>query len=104
MDQRGAHRFPADLDAECRTLGCAWRSRLRNISTSGCMIECPDELAVEGMLRLRIKGVPAIDGRIAWRHRGHAGVRFTEPLPAAIMLQLGFPLPDPAPYPVSSAA
>ena len=96
-EQRKAHRFPSELEADCRMPGRVWTARLRNISTSGCMMACPDEGLPEGrMMRLRISGLPAIDAEVVWRHRGHAGLRFVVPLQATSLEHLGYSLPDPA--------
>lgn len=89
MDLRAECRFPTDIEAECRTAGRAWTSRLHNISVGGCMIECTEGLPPGTLLRLRIKGMPAIDGAIAWHNRAHAGVRFRDPLTAAMLEQPG---------------
>jgi hypothetical protein len=102
MDKRTAFRFPTELEADCRSSDTSWKSRLRNISTGGCMIECPDaELAKGAPLRLRLKGLPAIDGEIAWQHRGHAGIKFRQDLRPALLEDLAFRTPgyafDPAP-------
>jgi hypothetical protein len=95
VEQRTALRFPTDLEAACRTLDRAWTARLRNISTSGCMITLPeDDVPADAMLRLRIKGLAAIDAEVVWQHRNHAGVRFRVPLHPAAMEHLGFVLPE----------
>jgi len=95
MEKRTALRFPTDLEAACRTLDKSWTARLRNISTSGCMITLPEEdLAEDAMLRLRIKGLAAIDAEVVWQHRNHAGVRFRVPLHPAALEHLGFVLPQ----------
>lgn len=95
VEKRAALRFPTDLEAACRATDRAWSSRLRNISTSGCMIALPEaELPADAPLRLRIKGLAAIDAEIVWQHRGHAGVRFRVPLHPAAMEHLGFVLPE----------
>ena len=73
----------------------SWSTRLRNISTSGCMITLPEgELAGDAPLRLRIKGLAAIDAEVVWQHRNHAGVRFRVMLHPAAMEHLGFVLPE----------
>ena len=96
-EQRAAFRFPTDLRADCRMAGRSWEVRLCNISTSGCMMVCPEEGLPEGwMLRLRVRTLPAIDAEIVWQHRGHAGLKFLLPLHAEAMEPLGFHLPDPA--------
>ena len=95
VEKRAALRFPADLEADCRAPDDTWTSRLRNISTSGCMITLPEhDLADDAPLRLRIRGLAAIDAEVVWRHRGHAGVRFRVPLHPAAMEHLGFILPE----------
>lgn len=59
------------------------------------MITLPEgEPAGEAPLRLRIKGLAAIDAEIVWQHRSHAGVRFRVPLHPAAMEHLGFALPE----------
>lgn len=95
VEKRAALRFPTDLQADCRTPDQAWAARLRNISTSGCMMTLPEgELAGDAPLRLRIKGLAAIDAEIVWQHRNHAGVRFRVALHPAAMEHLGFVLPE----------
>ena len=93
-EQRAALRFPTDLEANCRTIDTSWESRLRNISTTGCMITLPGGgLRGNEPLRLRIRGLAAIDAEVVWQHRSHAGVRFRVPLHPAAMEHLGFILP-----------
>jgi len=96
VEQRAA-RFPTDLQSDCRMADRAWTSRLCNISTTGCMLVCPEGGLPSGwILRLRIRGVPAIDAEIVWQHRGHAGLRFLVALRSDSMEYLGFHLPDSA--------
>jgi hypothetical protein len=91
MDKRAAFRFPTDVEADCRSCDRSWSTRLVNISTTGCMIACPvDGLPDNALLRLRVKGVTAIDGEIVWQHRNHAGIRFRVPLHPAVMEHLAF--------------
>ena len=91
MDKRAAFRFPTDVEADCRSCDRAWNSRLVNISTTGCMIACPvDGLPENALLRLRVKGLTAIDGEIVWQHRNHAGIKFRVPLHPAVMEHLAF--------------
>jgi hypothetical protein len=94
-EQRATLRFPTDLEADCRTLEHSWVSRLRNISTTGCMITLPQgTLPEDAHLRLRIKGLAAVDAELVWQHRNHAGVRFRVPFHPAAMRHLGFVLPE----------
>ena len=91
MDKRAAFRFPTDVEADCRSCDRSWATRLVNISTTGCMIACPDEGLPDGaLLRLRVKGLTAIDGEIVWQHRNHAGIKFRVPLHPAVMEHLAF--------------
>jgi len=95
VEQRAAFRFPTDLRADCRMAGRSWEVRLCNISTTGCMMVCPEEGLPDGwMLRLRVRTLPAIDAEIVWQHRGHAGLKFLVPLRSDSMEHLGFHLPD----------
>jgi hypothetical protein len=97
VEQRTAFRFPTDLRADCRMAGRSWDARLCNISTTGCMLVCPEDGLPEGwMLRLRVRTLPAIDAEIVWQHRGHAGVKFLVPLRTDSMEHLGFHVPDSA--------
>ena len=97
VEQRLAHRIPTDLEAVCRMAGQAWPARLRNISTSGCMIACPEGgLPEGGLMRLRISGLHAIDAEVVWRHRGHVGLRFLLPLQVTSLEHLGSRLPETA--------
>ena len=110
MDKRAAFRFPTDVEADCRSCERAWGTRLVNISTTGCMIVCPEEPLPDGaLLRLRVKGLTAIDGEIVWQHRNHAGIKFKVPLHPAVMEHLAFRGTDrgydsvaPAPIPASA--
>jgi hypothetical protein len=112
MDKRAAFRFPTDVEADCRSCDRSWASRMVNISTTGCMIACPEESLPDGaLLRLRVKGLTAIDGEIVWQHRNHAGIKFKVPLHPAVMEHLafrgterGYDTPAPAPQPAGSAA
>jgi hypothetical protein len=116
MDKRAAFRFPTDVEADCRSFDQAWSTRLVNISTTGCMIACPAEGVPDGaLLRLRVKGLTAIDGQIVWQHRNHAGIRFRVPLHPAVMEHLAFrdtnrgydtppPVPRPGPELVTARA
>src|SRR5688572_29799372 len=91
MDKRAAFRFPTDVEAECRSCDRSWASRMCNVSTTGCMIVCPEtDLPERALLRLRIKGLTAIDGEIIWQHRNHAGIKFRVPLHNAVIEHLAF--------------
>ena len=91
MDKRAAFRFPTDVEADCRSCDRSWSSRLVNISTTGCMIASPEDALPDGaLLRLRVRGLTAIDGEIVWQHRHHAGIKFKVPLHPAVMEHLAF--------------
>ena len=96
VEHREAHRFPTDLEADCRMAGESWATRLRNISTTGCMLATPEPGLPSGwMMRVRIPSLPVIDAEIIWRHRGYAGLRFLMPLQPTALEHLGFRLPEP---------
>ena len=55
------------------------------------MVVCPEPGLPDGaLLRIRLRGLTAIDGKVVWQHRGHAGVRFVSPLHQALLEHLGF--------------
>jgi len=96
VEHREAYRFPTELAADCRMAGESWPSRLRNISTTGCMMVTPDQGLPSGwMMRVCIPSLPVIDAEIVWRHRGYAGLRFLMPLQPTALEHLGFRLPEP---------
>ena len=98
VEQRAAFRFPTNLEADCRMSGRSWRTRLCNVSTTGCMLACPEEGLPEGwMMRLWLPGLQAIDAEIVWQHRGHAGLHFLVALRPTALEHLGFHLPEPRP-------
>jgi hypothetical protein len=97
VEQRAAFRFPTNIEADCRMSGRTWPSRLCNVSTTGCMLVCPEEGLPEGwMMRLWIQGLPAIDAEIVWQHRGHAGLNFLVALHPTALEHLGYRLPEPS--------
>lgn len=94
-EQRAAFRFATDLDADVRMAGQFWTARLHNISTTGCMIACPEGGLPEGwLMRLWIGDLRVIDAEVIWRHRGHAGLRFLMPLQSTALEHLGYCLPE----------
>ena len=96
VEQREAFRFATNLAADCRMSGRTWPSRLCNVSTTGCMLACPEEGLPDGwMMRLWIHGLPVIDAEIVWQHRGFAGLHFLVALHPTALEHLGFRLPEP---------
>jgi hypothetical protein len=94
-EQRAAFRFATDLDADVRMAGQFWTARLHNISTTGCMIACPEGGLPDGwLMRLWIGDLPVTDAEVIWRHRGHAGLRFLMPLQSTALEHLGYCLPE----------
>jgi len=94
-EQRAAFRFPTDLEADVRMAGRSWAARLLNISTTGCMMACPEDGLPEGwLMRLWVGDLPVIDAEVIWRHRGHAGLRFLMPLQSTALEHLGYRLPE----------
>jgi len=94
LDERAADRLVSDLEVDCYTAGASSKAVLYNVSTGGCMIEMPDEIPQEWeFVCLKIVDLAVIDGRIAWRHGCHAGVRFLHSLDPADVAQMGFQEP-----------
>lgn len=61
-----------------------FRSRVRNISTSGMLIDCPAALHVDDVLVARLPGVGEIICTVARLRNGRAGIRFSSVIDLAV--------------------
>jgi hypothetical protein len=52
--------------------------RLRNISTSGTLVECPVPVAPGARLTLDIVGVGPVSGTVRWAQKDRFGMQFDE--------------------------
>lgn len=51
--------------------------RVRNLSPTGMMAECPAPVRVGQLVVVETKGIPEIHGRVAWSTDGRIGIAFT---------------------------
>jgi hypothetical protein len=86
MDQRTAHRLPAEFGARCASLGHSADARLLNISLHGCLVEVAEPILAQGNpVRLRIPGLSSLDGKVVWSDGDRAGVVFAAALHPAVV-------------------
>lgn len=86
MDRRKESRSSTQDSVRVRLAGRSLRCRMRNLSRSGCLIEC-DTMLVE--VGTPVEVVLSTDcvaaGEVAWQLGANFGVRFTLPIPAALV-------------------
>jgi diguanylate cyclase (GGDEF)-like protein len=58
--------------------GRACEIRLRNISSWGALVECPEPVAPESRLAVDIVGVGPVVGTVRWAQKGKFGLQFSE--------------------------
>ena len=51
--------------------------RIRNLSPTGMMAEAPTQLAVGTDVRVELRNLPAVTGRVVWATDGRMGIAFT---------------------------
>jgi len=54
--------------------------RIRNLSSGGLMADVPQPVDIGTMVRVEVRGIGWVDGRIAWVAAGRAGVAFDHPI------------------------
>lgn len=54
--------------------------QVRNLSSGGLMVELPEPLEPDSMVRIELSGLGWIAGRIAWQTEGRAGIAFDRPV------------------------
>jgi len=77
--RRVRSRAPLALPALVGTAGIEKRARLRDLSTSGAMVETPDKLELGAEVTLRCGGLQRT-GTIVWGHLHRSGIQFHAPL------------------------
>jgi hypothetical protein len=78
-DQRTAKRHPLIWSCELHSRTGSWHVRLRNVSSSGALVQCGKPLPVgrEVVLDLAMGG--SVEARVSWAVGDHAGLKFDEP-------------------------
>lgn len=56
-----------------------WNVRLRNISSSGALVECPGTLRVDSEVLLDLGKAGAVTASVSWVVGDHMGLHFDEP-------------------------
>ena len=75
--QRIGARDSLLLSARLRTSdGVDMTVRVRNLSSGGLMAEYAQPIALGMPVRVELRGIGAIDGRIAWTAEGRIGIAF----------------------------
>lgn len=77
-DQRRATRHPLIWSAELHSRSGNWRVRLRNVSSTGALIQCDKPLPVGREVILDLGKGGSVDATISWAVGDHAGLRFDE--------------------------
>lgn len=84
-DTRRSSRTALDCEIEFKRHGDArYRVDLLNLSIHGCCVSLPTRMDPGNRLGLRIGGLAAIHGEVAWVDQWKAGVQFNRPFHAAV--------------------
>ena len=78
-DHRAARRHPLIWLGELQYGSHKWDVRLRNISSSGALVECPGPLRVDSEVLLDHGKAGTITCTVSWSVGDHVGLRFDEP-------------------------
>lgn len=62
----------------------AFKSRVRNISTSGMLIDCPAALRIDDVLVARLPGIGEVICTVVRLRNGRAGIRFSSLIDLAV--------------------
>ncbi|MFZ1741897.1 MAG: PilZ domain-containing protein [Pontixanthobacter sp.] len=88
---RSYNRFTTDQEIDCLIGRTKHKVALYNLSCGGCMIETPDDDAVEGAsVKIVLTGKAVMPGKIAWRVGKNAGVKFDLPLHQKVVEHFGY--------------
>ena len=93
---RSEQRFAVDLAATLRGGAAELPVRLRDLSRGGALAECPFPPPALSDVTL-VRGVLAIEARVAWAGRGRFGLEFARPIRATeLLIQLSLSRAKPA--------
>lgn len=86
MERRRETRRTTQDTVRVNVGGRSLRCRMRNLSRSGCMIECAGHLAEVGAPFDVILGPGLIaEGEVAWQLGDSIGVYFSNPIPTSVV-------------------
>lgn len=90
MQPRTSSRRASRVALEARAHGRAFRAQLYDLSATGCSFDCSGwgraELSNGDRVAFKLADGIKVTGKIAWRHRGKAGVRFVSDLPESFAM------------------
>ena len=93
---RREQRFAVDLAATLRGEAAEVPVRLRDLSRGGALATCPFPPPPLSTFTL-VRGVLAIEARVAWAGRGRFGLEFAHPIRATkLLIQLSLSRASPA--------
>jgi hypothetical protein len=85
--RRHEQRVPISAQAQLREpFGRTGEARVANISPSGCMVETPHPLPLDGAsIIVRLPGLQGLEAAVRWREDGKLGFEFSSRLHPAIV-------------------
>lgn len=91
MERRAVKRVQTQAMVECLSGGRRQPATVYNLSTDGCMIEAPRGFLESGDgIMLHFSNRLAVEGQVAWRDGGQAGVHFLDKIHDLMVSALGF--------------
>ena len=78
-DQRSATRHPLIWWGDLHHGSHSWHVRLRNISASGALIQCPGTVRADSEVLLELHKAGALTASVSWAVGDHLGLKFDEP-------------------------
>jgi hypothetical protein len=78
-DGRAATRHPLIWSGDLHYGSNSWRVRLRNISTTGALVECPGPVRDGAEIMLDLDKSGTVFATVSWIVGDHIGLRFDEP-------------------------
>lgn len=77
-EQRCAFRHPLIWSGELHYGTHSWRVRLRNISATGALVECPGSLRIDSEVLLDLAKAGAVTATVSWIMGDHVGLAFDQ--------------------------
>ena len=78
-EQRAARRHPLIWSGELHYGTNSWNVRLRNISATGALVQCPGGLRVDSEVVLDLHKAGTIFASVSWVVGDHIGLKFDQP-------------------------
>jgi len=78
-EHRRAMRHPLIWSGDLHYHSSSWRVRLRNISATGALVDCPGRLRVDSEVLLDLDRAGSVLASVSWTVGDHIGLRFDQP-------------------------